>query len=80
MSGRSRSLLALMKHTARTLWPQLLQEATASLLTEALLQETDQPEIAHMFEKRTAASLVCSPMGSFTTCQAQSSSICYLGH
>lgn len=49
MSDRSRGLLTMMKQTAGALWPQLLQKATASRLAEALLQETDQPDVAHMF-------------------------------
>ncbi|KAL3147632.1 hypothetical protein ABBQ38_014682 [Trebouxia sp. C0009 RCD-2024] len=57
MSNRSCSLLTMMKQTAGLHWPQRLHEATASLLTEALLQHPHQPEIAHMFEDRTAASL-----------------------
>ncbi|KAL3162334.1 hypothetical protein ABBQ32_010017 [Trebouxia sp. C0010 RCD-2024] len=57
MSNRSRRLLTMMKQTAGLHWPQHLHEATASLLTEALLQEPHPLEIAHMFEERTAASL-----------------------
>lgn len=70
VTEQSRSLLTLMKQTAGALWPQLLHEATASRLTEALLQEPDQLDVAHMFEVRTAASLVKSPLPLFTTCQA----------
>lgn len=78
MSNRSCSLLTMMKQTAGLHWPQRLHEATASLLTEALLQHPHQPEIAHMFEDRTAASLVPSATASSATCQAhlKLSSIC----
>lgn len=80
MSNRSRRLLTMMKQTAGLHWPQHLHEATASLLTEALLQEPHPLEIAHMFEERTAASLVPSSVASTSTCQAhlKLSSICYL--
>ncbi|KAL3141229.1 hypothetical protein ABBQ38_003570 [Trebouxia sp. C0009 RCD-2024] len=57
MSETSRSLLGMMKQAAGALWPQRLHETTALLLTEALLQESNQLDVAHMCEARTAASL-----------------------
>ena len=60
MTDRSRDLLTMMKQTAGDAWPELLQEATVSLLVEALLQESGQPDVTHMFEARMSASLVLS--------------------
>ena len=58
MTDRSRDLLTMLKQTAGDAWPDPLQEATVSLLAEALLQESDQSDVTHLFEARTSASLV----------------------
>ena len=60
MTDRSCNLLTMLKQTAGGAWPEVLQEATASLLAEALLQEPGQPDVTHLFEARIAASLVSS--------------------
>ena len=60
MTDRSRDLLTIMKQTAGDAWPEVLQEATVSLLVEALLQESGQTDVTHLFEARTSASLVLS--------------------
>ena len=60
MTDRSRDLLTILKQTAGDAWPEVLQEATVSLLVEALLQESGQTDVTHLFEARTSASLVLS--------------------
>ena len=60
MTDRSRSLLTSVKHTAGSTWPEALQEATVLLLVEALLQESGQLDVTHLFEARTSVSLVLS--------------------
>ena len=58
MTDRSRNLLTMVKQTAGDAWPEFLQEATVSLLAEAQLQESGQPDVTHLFEAHTSASLV----------------------